>query len=212
MLRKYGSVFFVAALLFVVMTSSGCYTVLKMRTGTVSYPDYDYYDLYDYWYDPFFYYHHPYRYYYYGGWCYSPWTYWSCEPYWSYPYYYWRSRYYSYDPYPRGEQKWQKSQRRRGFQTRTLSPRYIPSRSEVSSRNPVGREEKRFKRLRRMGTGSDSKPGRRSGITHTRTSTSRAGSRSAPALSRHSSRSSSPSQAARSSSRSTPTRRRGTRR
>ena len=67
MLRKYARILIVSSLLVMALTTSGCYTVLKMRSGTVDYAHYaydEYDDVYDECYDPFYsYYPNPYYYY-----------------------------------------------------------------------------------------------------------------------------------------------------
>ena len=186
MLKRYANVLMVCSLLMIVLTTSGCYTVLKMRSNAVYHPEYYHgdYDVYSTWYEPFYYYH-PYHYYSSYYWHYNPWTYWCCDPYWTYPYYY-GTRSYCYDPYDHGPLKWQKGPRRRGFHTRKATPRYAVERRAYPSKSSYRGETKGLKRLRKVGTGSESKPARRTGITHT----SRTTSRSTPAVSRQTSRSS----------------------
>lgn len=208
MLKKYVTVLSLVALLMVVLTTSGCYTVLKMRSGSTYHPDYGYYEIYDSWYDPYVY-SHPYHYYSYMSWYSSPWTYLYCDPYRTYPYY-WRTRYYRHDPQDAVPYTWHKSQRRRGFHTRTTSPRYEPATNTIDSRSSVGEERKELKRLRKVGTGITSKPVRRSGISQSSSTTSRTISRSTPTITRQRSSVSNSSGKTTSTSRSSaPAKRRG---
>lgn len=215
MLRKYANVLIVVSLLVIVVTTSGCYTVLKMRAGDVHHPEYcqtEYYDIYDSWYDPL-YYSNPYYYYSFAHRYYTPWTYWYCEPYWTYPYYY-RTRYPGYTHYDGEPLKWQKSPRRRGFDTRTVSPSNTIERRTLPSRTAVRGESRELKKLRKVGSSIEAKPIRRSGISRTTPTAPRATGSSTPTVARQTSRASgsSTSKATSRSQSSAPSRRRGSRR
>jgi hypothetical protein len=207
MLKRYSTVFVLAALCLAVLTTSGCYTVLQFRSQTISHPEiYGEVD-YEYWYDPFYAYH-PYNMYSYSSWYYTPWTYGYCSPYWSYPTY-WRTYYASYDSDQGGRSNWQSGTRRRGFQTRTSVPGYTPA-SPIPSVQRSGGERKSLKTLRKVDTGTVSTPSRRSGISMPITSTHSTVSTSPTSVSRSSSSLSSSSPKPGSSKQSpSPTKRRG---
>ena len=214
MQKRYATILFLLSLLIIVLTNSGCYTVLKMSSGQTYCPVYDSYEVYDSWYDPYYVYH-PYPYYSYVGWYSSPWTYGYCDPYWTYSCYL-RSHRYCYGAYDCGPDTWQKGQRRRGYDSQASSPRSGLETRILGSSISSGGEKKSLKKLRKFGTGIESKPARRSGMTRPSGTKSRTVSRSTPTVTRQSSSVSrqskvapGPSKAAPSSQSSAPARRRG---
>ena len=213
MLHTYKTVALFTALLLVVLSTSGCYTVLQLQTSTVYHPEYDEteYDeteVWDDWPDPYYYYH-PYQYYSYSSWYYTPWTYWCCDPYWTYPTY-WRTHTYGRDTYTGGTVSEFTSQRRRGFQTRSQVPRYTTERHVTQVRRSGTEARKSVKTLRKVGMGTAATPVRRTGMSRSVPSTHNTVSRPTSSVSRSgSSVSRSSSKATSTGKTSAPSKRRG---
>jgi hypothetical protein len=214
MLNRYLRFGLGLAVLLIVLTTSGCYTVLKMRTTTIPYQEAEAVGAYDDWHDPYFLsMYDPYHYYYtYLSWYASPWTYWCYEPYWIYPNDWWTgsSPWYTC-PEGQAAVSWQKSQRRRGTQSPSSMPRSGLEPQTTIIYRSSGDESKHIKQLRKIGTGAESSPDRRAGLSPSTPDPSRTTTSSPPAVSReNSSRSASSSGKPATTTRSsTPARRRG---
>jgi hypothetical protein len=212
MFKRYLRYSLCLVLMLIALTTSGCYTVLQMRTPTITDQGDDAADVYVSWHDSSsMYMYDSYMYYLtYSSWYTSPWTYWCCEPYWTYPYD-WRT--YSSEDITSdgGTVAWQKAEQRRGIQTRSTFPSYTPEDQTVTIYRSSEREPKSVKQLRKIGTSTVSTPDRRTGLsTPTPASTGTTGG-STPAVSRQGSSrpAASNSKSTSTTQSSTPTRRRG---